>query len=73
MGPGRPGRPHRRSKRLWATKAREVAVVGDCAFEALLVWWECLGEGREFVFCSVGKGDKIGPDNRLPARMFIAW
>ena len=46
-------------------KQREVAIVGDYAIEALLAWRECLGEGREFVFCSVGKGDNPGPDKPI--------
>ncbi len=41
-------------------QAREVAIVGDYAVEALLAWFECQGRGREFVFCSVGKGGKSG-------------
>ena len=46
-------------------KAREVAIVGDYAIEALVAWFECQGGGREFVFCSVGKGGQLGADQPI--------
>ena len=46
-------------------KAREVAIVGDYAVEALLTWFERQGGGREFVFCSVGKGGQLGADQPI--------
>lgn len=46
-------------------KARDVAIVGDYAVEALLAWADCQGEGREFVFCSVGKGGLLGEDKPI--------
>ena len=46
-------------------KQREAAIVGHYAIEALRAWWERQGDSREFVFCSVGKGDKIGPDKPI--------
>ena len=46
-------------------KAREVAIVGDYAIEALLAWLESQGADREFVFCSVGKGGQLGPDRPI--------
>ena len=46
-------------------KAREVAIVGDYAIEALLAWLECQGGGREYVFCSVGKGGQLGTDRPI--------
>ena len=41
-------------------KAREVAIVGDNAVEALLAWLERQGADRELVFCSVGQGGQLG-------------
>lgn len=46
-------------------KAREVAIVGDYAIEALLAWAACQRVGRVFVFCSVGKGGQIGEDQPI--------
>ena len=46
-------------------KAREVAIVGEYAVEALLVWTACQGGGREFVFCNVGKGRQVGADKPI--------
>ncbi|MFN8379812.1 MAG: tyrosine-type recombinase/integrase [Anaerolineae bacterium] len=46
-------------------KAREVAIVGDHAIEALLAWLEHQDEGRAFVFCSVGKGGQLGADQPI--------
>ena len=35
------------------------------AIEALRIWKTALGEGREFVFCSVGKRSRRGPDRGM--------
>jgi len=43
-------------------KARTVAIAGDSAIEALEIWRTALGEGREYVFCAIGKGNRLGPD-----------
>ncbi len=46
-------------------KAREVAVVGEYALEALRAWLERQGDRRKYVFCSVGKGGQLGADRPI--------
>ncbi len=52
-------------------KAREVPLAGEFALEALWAWQRCQqGEtefrtGREFVFCAVKKGDRMGADRPI--------
>lgn len=45
-------------------KEREVAIFGDIAVEALLTWREAQGD-RTYVFCTVNKGDNLGPDKPM--------
>jgi integrase len=46
-------------------KARDVAVYGDAALEALEAWKTAQGEGREYIFCAVNKADHLGPDDPM--------
>ena len=45
--------------------ARDVAIAGDAAIEALREWQNAQGIGREFIFCPVAKGSKLGPDKGM--------
>jgi integrase len=46
-------------------KAREVAIYGDVALDALTQWQHTQGTGRQYVFCSVNKGNHLGPDKPM--------
>lgn len=46
-------------------KRREVAIVGDYGVAALMEWQQAQGAGREWVFCSVRKGDTLGSDEPI--------
>lgn len=46
-------------------KARDVAVYGDAALDALEAWKMAQGEGREYIFCAVNKADHLGPDDPM--------
>lgn len=48
-------------------KARDVAVYGDSALDALEAWRAAQGEGREYIFCAVNKADHLGPDEPMTA------
>jgi len=41
---------------------RTAAIAGELALSALKVWKQTLGEQREYVFCAIGKGSRLGPD-----------
>jgi len=43
-------------------KSRHVAVAGDIALNALAEWKDIAGNERQFVFCSMKKGCKVGDD-----------
>jgi len=43
-------------------KTRTIAIAGELAIEALKVWKRVMGEERLYVFCSVGKGNRLGED-----------
>lgn len=43
-------------------KERHAAMAGDFALTALQVWREAAGADRQYVFCSMSKGDKLGAD-----------
>ncbi|HLY26189.1 MAG TPA: site-specific integrase [Aggregatilineales bacterium] len=45
--------------------SRDVALAGDLAVEALRVWQQAQGTDREFVFCPLLKGDRLGPDKPI--------
>lgn len=47
---------------------RDVAIAGDLAIESLQEWHQTIGEEREFVFCSLAKGDKLGDDKPTDAQ-----
>ncbi len=54
-------------------KQREVAIVEgteDIAVNALQVWCDVLDGTREFVFCPIAKGGKIGADKPMNVRVF---
>jgi integrase len=40
-------------------------LAGDLALEALKVWWQAQGMGREYVFCPVRKGGHLGVDKPI--------
>jgi len=47
---------------------RDTTIVGDNAIEALRVWQKrqaAVGDGREYIFCSLAKGEKLGPDQPM--------
>lgn len=46
-------------------KYREVPVAGDFALQALEEWFARLPEGRDYIFCPMERGDKIGGDRPL--------
>ena len=46
-------------------RAREVAIYGDDAIDALRAWQSAQGEDRRYVFCTVNKGDNLGPDKPM--------
>lgn len=46
-------------------KARDVAIYGDEAIEALEDWQRTQGKKREYVFCAINKGDRLGPDKPM--------
>lgn len=46
-------------------KNREVPLAGDLALDALKRWQECLPTWREWVFCPLIKGDKVGADKPI--------
>lgn len=46
-------------------KARDVAIYGDEAIDALEAWQRVQGKKREYVFCTVNKGDNLGPDEPM--------
>lgn len=46
-------------------KAREVPLAGDLALDALRQWQMCLASEREYIFCPILKGDKIGADKPI--------
>ncbi len=46
-------------------KAREVAIYGDLAIHALQGWKRAQGGGRKYLFCTVNKGDHLGPDKPM--------
>lgn len=41
---------------------RTVAIAGTLAVEALRTWRALQGSAREYVFCAIGKGDRLGED-----------
>lgn len=43
-------------------KARHAAMAGDFALSALKAWRNTAGADRQYVFCSMSKGDKLGAD-----------
>lgn len=46
-------------------KARDAAIVGDDALDALRHWQLAAGMGREYVFCPLVKGGRLGADKPL--------
>lgn len=48
-------------------KARDVAIYGDLAVDALADWKKVQQEQRQYVFCTVNKGDNLGPDEPMTA------
>ena len=46
-------------------KAREVPLAGEFALDALRAWQMCQPSGREFVFCPLERGDKLGKDKPI--------
>ena len=46
-------------------KARDVAIYGDDAVDALKEWQKAQGYERKYVFCAVNKGDNLGPDEPM--------
>jgi integrase/recombinase XerD len=46
-------------------KARDVAVYGDDAIDALIDWKAAQRQKRTFVFCTVNKGDNLGSDEPM--------
>lgn len=46
-------------------RAREVPLAGEFALDALRTWQLAQGAGREFVFCSLRKGDHLGADRPI--------
>lgn len=46
-------------------KAREVPLAGDFALDALREWQVCQPTGRDFVFCPLERGDKLGKDKPI--------
>jgi integrase len=48
--------------------ARDVALAGDYALEALANWRNAQGESRLYVFCSITKGSKLGDDCPMTAQ-----
>ena len=46
-------------------KAREVPLAGEFALDALQAWQMCQDAGRDFVFCAVHKGGKLGADKPI--------
>jgi integrase len=46
-------------------KARTAAIAGDMAIQALRVWKSALGDERRYVFCTIGKGSRLGPDEAM--------
>ncbi len=46
-------------------KARDVAIYGDLAMNALIDWKKAQGSGRKYVFCTINKGDNLGPDRPM--------
>jgi integrase len=52
-------------------KAREVPLAGDLALEALKAWQMAQDAGREWVFCPVRKGDKLGIDKPITGQAVL--
>ena len=49
-------------------KARDVAIAGNFAIQALQEWKEVSGAMRQYVFCSMAKGDKLVDDQPTDAQ-----
>lgn len=46
-------------------KSRTVPLVGESVIDALRTWKEIQGEGRNFIFCAIRKGEHIGQDKPI--------
>lgn len=46
-------------------QARTAAIAGELAISALKDWRQTIGEAREYVFCAIGKGNRLGLDEPL--------
>jgi len=49
-------------------KERHAAMAGDYALNALQAWRDVMDSERRYVFCSMGKGDKLGADKPTDAQ-----
>jgi integrase len=49
-------------------KSRTIAIAGDMAVEALKLWKRAMGEERVYVFCAVGKGNRLSEDSPMTDR-----
>jgi integrase/recombinase XerD len=47
-------------------KARDAALMGNSAIDALKDWRATQGDGRTYVFCPTRRWDKLGPDKPMP-------
>lgn len=48
-------------------KARDVAIYGDLAIDSLADWKKAQGSDRRYTFCTINKGDNLGPDRPMTA------
>jgi integrase/recombinase XerD len=44
---------------------RHATIAGDAAIQALHDWQRAIDSSRMYIFCSIGKGDRLGPDTPL--------